>query len=130
MENLDSVIRMSPVRVCPGTYCVAKVAGQTEDGNHFMITRDEEEVTVITHEANIPRLEVSEVKGGFSLVEIKIATPFEGVGFLATVAGTIADAGLNILVVSTFSRDYVLLKEEELEKGLEALRARGFPIET
>jgi hypothetical protein len=109
---------------------MAKVTGQVENASHFMVARDEDEVTVITQEGNIPRLEVSEVKGGFSLVEIRIATPFKGVGFLATVARTIADAGLDILIVSTFSKDYILLKEQELAKGMGALATRGFPIQT
>jgi hypothetical protein len=85
---------------------------------------------VITREDNIPKLKVGELKRGFSLVEIKIATPFEGVGFLAAVARAIAEAGLNILIVSTFSKDYILLREDELGKGIEALKARGFPIAT
>lgn len=129
MENLDALIRMSPVRVCPGTYCVAKVTGQVEGGDHFMVARDQDEVTVITQEENMPELKVRDLKRGFSLIEIRIAMPFEGVGFLAAVARTIADAGLNILIVSTFSKDYILLKEDEVARGVEALSTRGFPVE-
>jgi len=129
MENLDSIIRLSPVRVCPGTYCVAKVSGQVEDGDHFMIARDWDEATVITREENVPALNALDLKRGFSLIEIRIAAPFEGVGFLAAVARTIAEAGLNILIVSTFSKDYILLQEDEVARGMEALSARGFPVE-
>ena len=37
--------------------------------------------------------------------------------------------GMNILIVSTFSKDYIMIKEELLEKGIQALKNTGFPIE-
>ncbi len=130
MENLDNIIGASPVRVHPGAYCVAKVTGQVQDGDHFMVARDEDETTVITREENIPKLSLTELRRGFRLVEIRIATPFEGVGFLAAIAGVIAAAGLDVLILSTFSKDYILLRKDEVDKGLDALSARGFHLAT
>lgn len=50
-------------------------------------------------------------------------------GFLAKIAEIIANQGINILIVSTFSKDYIMIKEEFCEKGLQALKNVGFPIE-
>ena len=128
MTQLDEVIERSPVVLRPGTYCVARTSAISDAADHFMVVRDGRETTVITREGNIGGLDSADVRRGYSLIEIRIATPFEGVGFLATVCRAIAGAGLNILVVSTYSADYILLKTNEADTGLEALRRAGFPV--
>ena len=55
--------------------------------------------------------------------------PFVAKGFLAKVTNTIADKGLNVLIVSTFSNDYALVKEETHKIAIEVLKDIGFPIE-
>jgi hypothetical protein len=112
----------------PGRYAVAKCAAVPAGSSFFMVARDADEVTVIAEEARLPALEALEVEGGYRLVEIRVATPFHGVGFLAAVSRALADAGLSILVVSTYSKDYLLLREEAAAKGLQALASAGFPI--
>ena len=64
----------------------------------------------------------------FKLIEFKITKPFICVGFLATISKTIADKGLNILLVSTFSKDYALVNEKNIESALKAFEERGFTI--
>ena len=74
-------------------------------------------------------LKVLELVGDYKLIEFKPAVPFQTVGFLAKIAEIIANQGMNILIVSTFSKDYIMIKEEFCEKGLKALKSAGFPIE-
>jgi hypothetical protein len=49
-------------------------------------------------------------------------------GFLAKISKTIADKKLNILIVSTFSKDYVLIKEDCFKDAIKALEEVGFSI--
>jgi hypothetical protein len=44
------------------------------------------------------------------------------------VTHALAAAGVSILVVSTYSKDYVLMKDESLAAGLRALAEIGFPV--
>ena len=39
-----------------------------------------------------------------------------------------ADVDLNVLVVSTYSKDYIMVKEEGRETAITALRKAGFPV--
>ena len=48
------------------------------------------------------------------------------VGFLAEVSRALAEAGVPLMVYSTFERDYVLVPAEALERAVEALEAAGF----
>lgn len=128
MDELDAVIANSPVVMLPGTYCVARLRPSSLPSRHFMVTMDSSETTVIAREEELGELDAIDIRRGYRLIEVRVATPFEGIGFLATVCGAIAEAGLNILVVSTFSADYILLQADEAEAGLDALRGLGFPI--
>ena len=66
----------------------------------------------------------------YKLIEFRPAVPFQTVGFLAKIAETIANEGMNILIVSTFSKDYIMIKEEFMRKRfILALKNVGFPIE-
>jgi hypothetical protein len=85
-------------------------------------------VTVIAEESAIPESRALETDLGYRLVEIKVAIGCESVGLLAMVARALAEAGLSILVVSTYSKDYVLLKEESVAAGLQALTEIGFRV--
>jgi hypothetical protein len=128
VASLDELVAHSPVRLLPGRYAVAKCAAPPAGSGLFMVACDADETTVIAEEARLPTLATREADGGYRLLEIRVATPFEGVGFLAAVSGALAHAGVNLLIVSTYSKDYVLVKEESAARGLEALAAAGFPI--
>ena len=128
MEMPSGAIRDSVVRLMPGRYAVLRYADVPDGSGWFMITRDRDEVTVIAEESAIPKSHALETDGGYGLVEIRVATGCESVGLLATVTRALAGAGLSILVVSTYSKDYLLLKEESVAAGLRALTEIGFRV--
>ncbi|MBI4182157.1 MAG: ACT domain-containing protein [Candidatus Aenigmarchaeota archaeon] len=125
--SLDKLIRTSRVVVHPGRYAYLQGKGRSLK-NHFMIAQDEDETTVITREEHVPRTPHQKVEKWFALLEVRVSAPFIAKGFLAKITKTIADEGLNVLVVSTFSKDYILVREEATEQAVAALRSAGFPI--
>lgn len=127
--DLKEAIPKSIATVMNGKYVYVKTDKAEKNDNHFMVSKDKDEITVVTKEENIKDLNVLELVGDYKLIEFKPAVPFQTVGFLAKIAEVIANQGMNILIVSTFSKDYIMIKEEELEKGLQALKDTGFPIE-
>jgi len=126
MFSLNETIKLSKVIVHKGRYACLK-GKEKEIKNHFMLTKDQDETTIITEEKNIDKFEKAEK--WFKLIEIKLSNPFKATGFLATVTKAIADKDLNVLVVSTFSKDYLLVKEESFKIAVDALKDLGFTIE-
>jgi len=126
--NINEIIRTSIVIVHKGRYAYVKT-DEVEIGDHFLITKDRDETTVITEEKNLQDMEYDKDVKWFKLVEIRVSAPFVAKGFLAKITKTIADKDLNVLVVSTFSKDYVLVREETWETAIKALEEVGFPIE-
>lgn len=92
-----------------------------------MITRDDKETTVVTLEGNLADVEVLERnRDRWLLLTIDCANPFYCVGFIAKFASVLSAAGVDILVVSTFSRDWVLVKEEDGQRASRLLTGIGF----
>ena len=128
MTDLQEVIKASAVVVHKGRYAYLKTKSK-QTGDHFLVTQDQDEVTVVTEEANVSAVDYEKDVKWFKLIEIKVSLPFVAKGFLAKVTKTIADKGLNVLVVSTFSKDYILVREETYQVAVEALREVGFLLE-
>ncbi len=129
MENptLNEVIKASPVVVHRGRYAYLK--GQEKElKNHFLISQDNDEITIVTEEKNVAKTKYEKDVKWFKLFEFKVSIPFLARGFLAKISKTIADKKLNILIVSTFSKDYALIREEDFKVAVKALEAVGFSI--
>jgi len=133
MENqqtLDDVVRSSRVIVHDGRYAYLKIYDKNISiGNHFLVSQDADEVTIITEEKNISGVLYEQDTKWFKLIEIQVSMPFVAKGFLAKVTKTIAEQGLNVLVVSTYSKDYFLVREETYESAINALQTAGFSIQ-
>ncbi len=127
-NELLNVIKSSPLIVHKGRYAYLK-GNENELKNHFFISQDNDEITIVTKEENIESTKYEKDVKWFKLLEIKISTPFETVGFFAKITNTIASKGLNILILSTFSKDYILVREEKYTIAINALKELGFPIE-
>ena len=127
--DVKEAIPKSIATIMKGTYVYAKTDILEKPDIHFMVSKDKDEITIVTKKENLKELNVLEVVGDYKLIEFKPAVPFQTVGFLAKIAETIANEGMNILIISTFSKDYIMIKEELCEKCVFALKNVGFPIE-
>ena len=127
--DVKEAIPKSIATIMKDTYVYVKTDILERPDIHFMVSKDKDEITVVTKKENLKELNVLEVVGDYKLIEFKPAVPFQTVGFLAKIAKIIANEGMNILIVSTFSKDYIMIKEELCEKGIVALKNVGFPIE-
>lgn len=116
----------SSYTILPKKYIYTKVTSIPTSGNHFMITQDGEEITVVTAEENADKLDLLE-KNSFlwRLVSLNLAVPFTA-GVLAVVNTACAKENLNNLIVSTYSKDYIVVKDEQLEKIITVLNSLGF----
>jgi len=127
MPDLEEVIKTSTVIVHKERYAYLK-SNVAPQAPCFMVSKDKDEVTVVCDELSMQNIPHTEAVKWFKLLEIKVSQPFVAKGFLAKVSKTVADEDLNILIISTFSKDYALVREETHIKAVEALQRAGFPI--
>jgi hypothetical protein len=96
-------------------------------GPLLSITRTGEETSVVCLRENAPR--GARVEDGWRALKLEGPIPFEEIGVLSALSGSLAAAGLSVFAISTFDTDYILVKEERLADALDALRKAGFDPE-
>ncbi len=88
-------------------------------GSFYSITRTPDELSIVCAEAQVP----GDVKpeGGWRAFKVEGTLDFALTGVLESIARPLADAKVSIFAVSTFNTDYVLVKEESVERAIQAL---------
>jgi len=91
----------------------------------FMIFRDKWEVTMLIDEIDFKTIRYAirdaKTEGNFRLLSFDIELDFDTVGFLAHISKILAEADVSIVALSAFSRDHLLIKQEDLAKALKVL---------
>jgi len=93
----------------------------------FMLLKDAHEVTLLLDEADWRTMRHAvrdaRVEGDFRLLTFDLELDWKTVGFLAHVTRILAEAGISTGALSAFSRDHLLIKQEQLGKALRVLGA-------
>jgi hypothetical protein len=116
-----------------GVFAVCKLdkdaaipAWATGDG-FFSVTRTADELSLVCRQPLLP--EDVTCERGWRCLRVAGAMPFTLVGVLASLVTPLADAGISVFAISTFDTDYLLVKQSDLEKAVDALRHHGHTVE-
>jgi hypothetical protein len=92
-------------------------------GAFTSITRTTDELSVICAAGNVPE----EVKSdrGWRCFKVEGPLDLSLTGVLSSLLSPLAEAKVNILAVSTYETDYLLVKDEKLGRAIEVLRGAG-----
>ena len=113
---------MSVCRLDPGS----EIPEWPIAGGFFSLTRTGDELSVVCPEGAVPGGVRSEE--GWRVLMLEGPFEFSEVGVLVSVAAPLAEAGVGIFALSTFDTDYVLVKKEQLESAVAALRGQGHEV--
>ena len=133
----NELLRRTKVDVLPGTFVLvglrhadwARLLENPELSPRpdavFMLLRDAHEVTLLLEEADWQTMRHAardaRAEGNFRLVTLDIELQWNVVGYLARVTEILAAAGLSVGALSAFSRDHLLVKQDDLAAALRAL---------
>lgn len=135
--DVTELLRRTRIEVAPATFYLISL--RPEDWQRLlenpelsprpdaplMLLRDAHEVTLLLeaddwrtmrHAAREARVE-----GGFRLVTLNIELAWNVVGYLARITGILAEAEISVGALSSFSRDHLLIKQDDLGKALRVL---------
>ena len=93
----------------------------------YFVGRTDEEISLVCETGDVPG-EVVAREDGWSAFRIEGVLDFSLIGILSKITGVLADKGIGIFAVSTYNTDYVLVKKENFERAMEALREAGSEI--
>lgn len=96
------------------------------NSNFFSITRTEDEISIVCAQANFPK--GIKLDQGWRCLKVEGPLDFSLTGILTALANPLAKSGISIFAISTYDTDYLLVKQENLEKTVEVLSQEGHQI--
>ena len=135
--DVTELLRRTRVEVLPATYFMVglrhedwqRVLEQPELSPRgdapYMLLRDAMEVTLLLDETDWQTMRHAardaRVEGGFRLLTLDVELGWEVVGYLARITTILAEAGISVGALSAFSRDHLLIKQDDLGRALRVL---------
>lgn len=86
---------------------------------------DKNEITVIIKQSKVGKW-AKKIEKKFKLITFDTTLPFSMTGFISRVSTALAEQKIPIFVVSAFTTDHILIKDEYVGKALIALNKIGF----
>ena len=118
------------IKSLPDDLSVCKVADvSTIDLNDdiFFVGKTDEEISLVCKTEDTPA-DTIERDDGWRGFRIEGVLDFSLIGILSKISSILAENKIGIFAVSTYNTDYILVKEENFERALEALGKAGYEI--
>lgn len=92
----------------------------------FSITHTADEYSIVCCQDMIPG-NIKQEKD-WRILKIEGPLDFTMIGILSSISGILAFHRISIFAISTYNTDYIMLKENDLEKAVNALQCEGYII--
>ena len=110
------------------TVCkVADTSAVDINADFYFIGKTDEEISLVCRTEDTPPLAI-ERDDGWRGFRIRGILDFSLIGILSKISGILAEHKIGIFAVSTYNTDYILVKEENLERALEVLASKGYTL--
>ena len=119
------------LKTLPYDLIVCKIANTADidlTKDFYFIGKTHDELSLVCKTADVPE-NTSEREDGWRGFYIDGMLDFSLIGILSKISGVLAENKIGIFAVSTYNTDYILVKTENFEKALSALRDAGYKIE-
>ena len=116
------------LRVISGRFAICRLkaddtAEWARGGGFWSVTHTADELSAVCEEARVPA--GVRCDRGWACLQVRGPLDLASVGVIASLGRTLADAGVSVFAISTFDTDYLLCKQESLDRAVSALRAAG-----
>jgi hypothetical protein len=117
LSDTFAICRLSPAEDVPDWAMM---------GEFVSITHTADELSIVCAEEYVP----ADVKADRGWRALKVEGPLDLAltGVLASLANPLAEARINLFVVSTFDTDYLLVKGYNLDRACDVLRQAGHVV--
>jgi hypothetical protein len=118
LDELYAIVRLEPDDELP-----AWIRG----GHFWSVTRTDSELSLVCRQDDVPPAASAE-RG---LVAFEVAGPldFSLTGVVASLVTPFAEDEIPVFVISTFETDYLLVREHDLHRSVEALTNAGHSVD-
>ena len=126
---MNTTIKLQKIK---GSFSVCKItnANEADFTREFVfITKTPDEISLVCESDCVPTTATA-VEHGWKAFRVSGILDFGLIGILSKIAGILAKEKISIFAVSTYNTDYVLVKTENFDAGMEALIRNGYAVDT
>jgi hypothetical protein len=137
MNQAHELLRQTRVEVAPETFFLVSLSHENyrrllanpelapRGTAPFMLFSDRHEVTLLLDNTDWQTMRHvardAKVEGNFRLVTLNLELEWNIIGYYALVTKILAEAEISVGALSAFSRDHLLIKQDDLAKALKVL---------
>ena len=118
------------IKVIDKDFTVCKVKS-TDDidfkGDFCFAGKTDEEISLVCETEFVPKNALSR-EDNWRAFRIEGQLDFSLIGILSKISAVLAEKGIGIFAVSTFNTDYILVKAENINKAVSALKNAGYSV--
>ena len=97
------------------------------NSDFYFIGKTDEELSLVCKTDAVPYKTI-ERDDGWRGFRIQGVLDFMLIGILSKLSGILAEHKIGIFAVSTYNTDYILVKEENFDRAMEALISEGYTV--
>jgi uncharacterized protein len=133
MKEQSELMKKLSLSLLPHTYAVCQFHPDKHIpywallGDFVSLTRTPEELSIVCQQDNVP--DDIEAERGWCCVQVQGAFDFSAAGVHASLAVPLAKADISVLAIATYATDYLLIKEEDVDRALLVLEQAGHSID-
>lgn len=130
MEQKSIPRKNITLKKIPHRLSVCKVADVSDldlSADFYFIGKTDEELSLVCRTEAAPD-GTTEREDGWRGFYIQGVLDFSLIGILSELSRILAENRIGIFAVSTYNTDYILVKEENYERALDALTAEGYNV--
>jgi uncharacterized protein len=118
LDELYAIVRLDPD---------ADLPDWVRGGHFWSATRSDSELSIVCREEDVPA--EASAERGWCAFEVAGPLDFSLTGVVSSLVGPLAEADVPIFVLSTFETDYLLVRERDLQRSVEALARAGHAVD-
>ncbi len=90
------------------------------------VTRTSDELSVVCMEKSVP--DEIQCEKSWRILKVEGPLDFSLIGILSSISTVLAEKCISIFAISTYDTDYILVKEKDIEKAVDALMNAGYEV--
>jgi len=133
--SLKESFAKTKVKVLPGDFFIVQISliyeKNVDDAlrklrGFYSLTFDDEEITLILSEEDWKKIyylfKEARIEKPYKVITLDTILEWDVIGYVATVSKILAKENISIGVVSSFSRDHVLVEKSDLKKAVSLIK--------
>ena len=118
LDELYAIVRLEPD---------AEVPPWSTRGHFWSITRSDAELSIVCPQDDVPP--DASAERGWCALEVAGPLDFSLTGVVSSLVAPLAEEAIPLFLISTFETDYLLVREPDLHRSVEALTSAGHSVD-